>query len=172
MRGRAGPLVPLFFTDKTYFTFNYTYLGKTALLFPGPANFLWYILLSQIGSKIIHCRILHWVKNPKYSTLETSKSYSNALSQSCQKIYTIKHSTEIKDALLHSVRVCWVVKTRTLTSERNKEVRIKHLCSLKYFTGLYLISVKFPGLKFQQSSIFWKKPVCRELLICVTAYSI
>lgn len=51
VRGRAGPLVPLFFTDKTYFTFNYTYLGKTALLSPEPANFLWYSLLSQIGSK-------------------------------------------------------------------------------------------------------------------------
>lgn len=135
--------------------FNYTFLGQTALLSPGPDNFLWLLLLSKIGSKIINCKVLHWVKNPKYSTLETSKSYWNALSQYCQNIYTVKHCTAIKDALLHSVRVCWVVKTRTLTSEQNEEVRIKHLYSLKYFTGIHWISVKLPGLKFQQNSILW-----------------
>lgn len=51
VRGRARPLVLLFFADKTYFTSYYTYLGKTALLSPGPDHFLWYLLLSQIGSK-------------------------------------------------------------------------------------------------------------------------
>lgn len=51
VRGRAGPLVPLFFADKTYFTFNYTHLRRTALPSPGPNKFLWYLLLSQIGSK-------------------------------------------------------------------------------------------------------------------------